>query len=42
MNEILSEKQKEILMQARKNNMHQDLIDIIKKLRGEKNDNSEV
>ena len=35
MNEFLSKKQKEILMQARKNGMHQDLIDIIKKIRGE-------
>ncbi len=41
MNEFLSKKQKEILMQARKNNMHQDLIDIIKKAK-EKNDNSNM
>lgn len=31
MSEILSEKQKEVLMQARKNGMHKGLIDIIGK-----------
>lgn len=31
MSKILSKKQKEVLMQVRKNGMHQDLADIIKK-----------
>ena len=31
MSKILSKKQKEVLMQARKNGMHQGLIDIIAK-----------
>lgn len=39
MSKILSEKQKEVLMLARKNGKAYDLADIIKKLRGENNDN---
>lgn len=50
MSKILSEKQKEVLMrarksgktydlmQARKNSMHQDLADIIKKLKEDEDD----
>lgn len=38
MSKILSKKQKEILMQARKNGMHQDLADIIKKTKEDGDD----
>lgn len=38
MDKILSEKQKEVLMQVRKNDMHQDLADIIKKTKEDGDD----
>lgn len=38
MSKILSEKQKEVFMQARKNGMHQDLADIIKKSKEDEDD----